>query len=360
VARLGGDEFALLVPLPRGRGLARDTISRTLETFAVPIEVARRMLYVSPSIGVAYYPADGRDASALLERADAEMYKVKTRRRAARGDQGATTLPLEPTQDIEVALRRAINEERLVLHYQPKVDLTTGRATGVEALLRWRHPAGGLLLPQDFLPIAEENGMMPALAEWVLLEACAQSRRWLDFNVAAVRVAVNLSPSQLKAGRVPELVERVLRFTKLPPELLELEVDERATQLHVETLRADLVALRDLGVRCVIDDFGGVGSLQYLEDLPFDAIELGRRHARAITAGGGRVVTAALAMGRALGIETVVEGVETPDQLAFLQEHGCAIAQGHLLGGPAAGDEIEHYLTGLVSEGPAIRAVNEP
>jgi EAL domain-containing protein (putative c-di-GMP-specific phosphodiesterase class I) len=226
-------------------------------------------------------------------------------------------------------------------------------------LLRWRHPAGGLLLPEDFLPIAEENGMMPALAEWVLLEACAQSRRWLDFDVASVRVAVNLSASQLRAGRVPELVERVLRFTKLPPDLLELEIDERATQLDVKALREDVTTLRALGVRCVIDDFGATGSLEYLEDLPVDAIELGRRHVRAIGEGGGRVVTAALAMGRALGIETVVEGVETPEQLAFLQERGCVMAQGHLLGGPAAGDEIEALLVAPVTQLPIVRAVND-
>jgi diguanylate cyclase (GGDEF)-like protein len=346
VARLSGDEFAMLVPLPRGRGATRDAKARVLEGFAAPFDVAHRLLYVTPSIGVAHFPADGRDASELLEHADAAMYRMKSRRRATRSDH-APALPTEPTLDIELALRRAINEDRLVLHYQPKVDLLSGRVAGVEALLRWRHPAGGLLLPDAFLPIAEENGLMPAITEWVLLEACAQSRRWIDGGVGEFRVAVNLSPSQLGPNRMPELVERVLRFTKLPPELLELEVNERATLLEPRALHEDIDALRELGIRCVIDDFGGAGRLDYLDRIEVDALELHRRHASSITASGSRVVDAALAVGRALGIETVVEGIETAEQLDFLRAAGARGAQGYLLAPPAPSDEIEPVLRGL-------------
>jgi diguanylate cyclase (GGDEF)-like protein len=348
VARLGGDEFAMLVPLPHGRGATRDAKRRILEGFASPFDVGQRLIYVTPSIGVAHYPVDGLDASGLLEHADAAMYKVKTRRRATRGSDAEHTLPTEPSQDVELALRRAINDDRLVLHYQPKVDLTSGRITSVEALLRWRHPNGGLLLPQAFLPVAEENGMMASITEWVLLEACAQSRHWLDNGTADVRVAVNLLPSQLGPKRIPELVERVLRFTKLPPENLELEVNERATLLDPQALNADLAALRDLGVRCVIDDFGGAGNLDYLDRIEIDAVELDRRHVRAMTANGSKVVTAVLAMGRSLGLETLIEGVETAEQLAFVRASGAGAVQGFLLAPPASSDEIELLLSGPV------------
>jgi diguanylate cyclase (GGDEF)-like protein len=343
VARLGGDEFAVLTPLPKGRGATRDLKRRIVESFAVPFDVGQRLLYVTPSIGVAHYPDDGLDASALLDRADAEMYRVKTRRRATRSPD-PLALPTEPSLDVELALRHAINEDRLVLHYQPKVDLATGNVAGVEALLRWRHPDGRLLLPAAFLPIAEEHGMMPSLTEWVLLEACAQGRRWMDGPTGPVRVAVNLMPSQLAPRRIPELVERVLRFTHLPPELLELEVNERATLLDPQVLHGDLAALRDLGVRCVIDDFGGAGSIDYLDHIEIDAVELDRRHVRTIVDGGSKVVTAVLAMGRSLGIETLVEGVETAEQLAFLQASGAGAVQGYLLAPPLPGDQLDVVL----------------
>jgi diguanylate cyclase (GGDEF)-like protein len=355
VARLSGDEFAMLVPLPHGRGATRDAKRRVLEGFSTPFDIAHRLLYVTPSIGVAHYPADGLDSGALLEHADAAMYRVKARRRATRSATN-TTLATEPTLDIELAFRRAINDDRLVLHYQPKVDLRSGRVTGVEALLRWRHPAGGLLLPDAFLPIAEENGMMPSITEWVLLEACAQSRRWLDQGAGEIRVAVNLLPSQLGPKRIPELVERVLRFTKLPPELLELEVNERATLLDPRSLHDDIGAVRDLGVRCVIDDFGGAGNLDYLDHIEVDALELDRRHVRAMANGTSRVVTAVLAVGRSLGIETVIEGVETAEQLAFIQASGARAAQGYLIAPPAPVEEIEPMLRVPVLAPPEERA----
>jgi diguanylate cyclase (GGDEF)-like protein len=343
VARLGGDEFAVLVPLPSGRGATRDAKRRIIEGFATPFDVGNRLLYITPSIGVAHYPADGLDASSLLEHADAAMYRVKTRRRATRSTQ-APLLPTEPSLDVELALRRAINDDRLVLHYQPKVELPSGRVAGVEALLRWRHPSGGLLLPDAFLPIAEENGMMPSITEWVLLEACAQSRQWLDRGAGEVRVAVNLLPSQFGPKRIPELVERVLRFTKLPPELLELEINERATLLDPDAMQQDLASLRELGVRCVIDDFGGAGNLDYLDRLEVDALELDRRHVQGIGRDGSKVVTAVLAMGRSLGIETRVEGVETAEQLAFVRASGAHAVQGYLLAPPGPSEEIEPLL----------------
>lgn len=342
-ARFGGDEFAVLVPLLSGRSDGHDATKRILDAFATPFEVGSRRVYITPSIGAAHYPTDGRDASALLEHADIAMYRAKSRRREAQ--RGLTpALPVEPSREVTAALRRAINEDRLVLHYQPKIDLRSGRVVAVEALLRWRHPAGGLILPDSFLPIAEENGMMAPLAEWVLLEACAEARRWVDAGAPPVRMSVNLSPSQLAERRVPELVERVLRFTKLPHELLELEIDARAFQRGRDGLDRDLAALRDLGVRCVIDDFASIRDLDRLEHAAITGIELGRRHVGVITSGGGRVATAVLAAGRSLGIDTTAEGVETPDQLRFLHDRGCTIAQGHLFARAAPGHEVLHLL----------------
>ncbi|HEX7096870.1 MAG TPA: EAL domain-containing protein [Acidimicrobiales bacterium] len=342
-ARLGGDEFAVLVPFESGSDAQQDTTRRILDAFATPFEVASRLVWISPSIGAARYPTDGLDASSLLERADHAMYRAKARRREAREQSAGRALPLEPTREIEAALRRAINDERLVLHYQPKVDMRSGRVAAVEALLRWRHPSGGLLLPESFLPIAEDNGMMAPLAEWVLLEACALGRRWLDSGAPAVRVAVNLSASQLHDRRIPELVERVLRFTKLPAELLEIEVDARAFRRGHRGVVGDLAELHALGVRCVIDDVGSMGDLDSIDEVEIAGIEIHRRHVAAI-ATGGRVASAFLAMGNALGVDTVAEGIETPEQLAYVLDHGCHVAQGHLFARPAPSDEILHLL----------------
>jgi diguanylate cyclase (GGDEF)-like protein len=343
VARLSGDEFAVLVPVLETIASTGEMTRRILDAFATPFDVGRRQLRVAPSIGAAQYPRDGLDAATLLDHADAAMYRQKARRRIAQSIQaGRPTLGDAPI-DVDLALRRAISDDRLVLLYQPKVDLTSGRVTGVEALLRWRHPDGGLMLPDEFLPLAEENGMMPTLAEWVLIEACAQAKRWLDARIGAIRVAVNISSSQLRSGRLPDLVERVLRFTKLPPELLELEVSERATRQD-HSLAVDLAAIRAMGVRCVIDDFGG-GSLDYLEQYEFDALELDRRHVHSLGPDGGRVLSAALAVGRALGVEIVVEGIETSAQLEFVRAAGGDVVQGYLLGHPATAQDIEPMLT---------------
>jgi EAL domain-containing protein (putative c-di-GMP-specific phosphodiesterase class I) len=253
-------------------------------------------------------------------------------------------VPVEPSRDIELALRRAIQEDRLVLHYQPKVDLRSGRVVAAEAFLRWRHPSGGLMLPGSFLPIAEDNAMMPALAEWVLLEACAENQRWRDAGAPPVRVSVNVAPSQLRTRRMPELVDRVLRFTRLPAELLELELSSQSLELDVRILREDVATLRGMGVRCVVDDIGRAGRIEDLARLDVDAIELGRRHVHQIDTDGGRVAAGVLALADALGIETVAEGIESTDQLEFVRERGCTAAQGFLLARPAVGEEVEHLL----------------
>jgi diguanylate cyclase (GGDEF)-like protein len=342
VARLSGDEFAVLVPVLETIASAGEVTRRIVDAFAAPFDVGRLELRVAPSVGSAQYPRDGLDAPTLLDHADAAMYRQKARRRIAQAIQSGRPAHPDPSFDVDLALRRAISDDRLVLLYQPKVDLSSGRVTGVEALLRWRHPDGGLMLPDEFLPLAEENGMMPTLAEWVLIEACAQAKRWLDARVGTIRVAVNISSSQLRSGRLPDLVERVLRFTKLPPELLELEVSERATRQD-HSLAVDLATIRATGVRCVIDDFGG-GSLDYLEEFEFDALELDRRHVRALGPDGGRVLSAALAVGRALGVEIVVEGIETSAQLEFVRAAGGDVVQGYLLGHPGTAEEIEPML----------------
>jgi EAL domain-containing protein (putative c-di-GMP-specific phosphodiesterase class I) len=253
-------------------------------------------------------------------------------------------VPVEPSRDIELALRRAIQEDRLVLHYQPKVDLRTGRMVGAEAFLRWRHPSGGLMLPESFLPVAEDNAMMPALAEWVLLEACAENQRWRDAGAAPVRVSVNIAPSQLRTRRIPELVDRVLRFTRLPAELLELELSSQSLELDARILIEEVANLHELGVRCVIDDIGRAGRIEDLAQLEVDAIDLGRRHVHQIDTDGGRVAASVLALADVLGIETVAEGIESSDQLEFVRAHGCTAAQGYLLARPAVGEEIEHLI----------------
>ena len=346
VARLAGDEFAILIPSVRNYKHTESIAKALLKAFEEPFEIGRRKLYVTPSIGVAHYPTDGLIAGELLEHADAAMYRAKERGRntvelytAERRAQKANRL------DLESALHSAVDENQLELFYQPKVNIATGRVVGVEALLRWDHPILGPIPPDEFIPLAEESGLISIIGEWTLIEGCSQARRWLEQGIEGVSVAVNLSPRQFQLQRVQDLVARVLRVTHLPPHLLELELTENLALQDPEGVGVVIGDLHAMGVKCSIDDFGvGYSGLGYLAQFSFDAIKIDRKFVEGIDDSGAPIVTAVIAMAKGLRIDVVAEGVETIAQLEFLRRHGCDMMQGYLFSRPLPARELEPIL----------------
>lgn len=346
VARLAGDEFAILIPTVRNYKHTETIAKAMLEAFEDPFELGRRKVYVTPSIGVAHYPTDGMVPSELLEHADAAMYRAKERGRntvelytGERRKQAANRL------DLESALHNAVDGDQLRLYYQPKVNIKTGRVTGVEALLRWDHPILGPIPPDEFIPLAEESGLISLIGEWTLIEGCTQAKAWMDMGITDVTVAVNLSPRQFQLQRVQDLVARVLRLTHCPARLLELELTENLALQDPDRVGDVIDELHRMGVKCSIDDFGvGYSGLSYLARFQFDAIKIDRKFVDGIDASGAPIVTAVIAMAKGLQLEVVAEGVETMEQLEFLRRHGCDTMQGYLFSRPLPSGELEPIL----------------
>jgi diguanylate cyclase (GGDEF)-like protein len=346
VARLAGDEFAILIPAVRNYKHTESIAKALLESFVEPFELGRRRVYMTPSIGVAHYPTDGLLASDLFEHADAAMYRAKERGRntvevytAARRAHAVNRL------DLESALHTAVDENQLELYYQPKVNVLTGRVVGVEALLRWDHPILGPIPPDEFIPLAEESGLISMIGEWTLIEGCTRARAWMDQGIADVSVAVNLSPRQFELQRVQDVVARVLRLTRLPPHMLELELTENLALQDPAGVGVVIADLHAMGVRCSIDDFGvGYSGLGYLAQFSFDAIKIDRKFVDGIDEDGAPIVTAVIAMAKGLNIDVVAEGVETVAQLEFLRRHGCEIMQGFLFSRPLPASALEPLL----------------
>ena len=334
VARLGGDEFAILLPEVADAGAAAFVAEKVLLAFEPPFEIAGRGLFASPSIGVSLYPDDAGDADQLLRNADAAMYRAKhngrntfelyTREMNARAHQRLT---------LENSLHQAIERDELVMHYQPKIELRTGRIVGMEALMRWRHPMLGLLLPGEFIPLAEETGLIVPLGEWALEQSCRQTQAWAEAGHDGLTVAVNLSARQFQHQQVGDMVARVLRATGLDPSSLELELTESLALQEPDTIIATLRELRDMGVHCSIDDFGtGYSGLAYLTRFPISKLKIDKFFVSEISVGGdnARIVAAVIALAHGLRLEVIAEGVESIEQHEFLLEHGCDVMQGFL------------------------------
>ncbi|HEU5085299.1 MAG TPA: EAL domain-containing protein [Acidimicrobiales bacterium] len=347
VARLGGDEFAILLP-----GLADTTAAATvaqhlLEAFQEPFDLAGRQIFVSPSIGVSLHPHDAADAEELLRNADAAMYRSKAR---GRNTFEVYTHELneraQRTLTMESYLHKAVERDELVLHYQPKVELRTGQIVGMEALLRWQHPDLGLLPPGEFIPLAEETGLIVPLGEWALVEACTQTQRWMRAGHQPLTVAVNLSARQFQHQRVGDLVARALRASHLDPRALELELTESLALQDPDSIVATLADLKDIGVQCSIDDFGtGYSGLQYLTRFPIDKLKIDRFFISEISSGdNARIVSAVIALAHNLQLEVIAEGVETDEQLQFLVDNGCDEMQGFLFSRPVPPDDFEALL----------------
>jgi diguanylate cyclase (GGDEF)-like protein len=347
VARLGGDEFTVIMPGLHDPQDAAKLARRIISSFAHPIRVSTHEIFINASIGIAIYPFDGEDLDTLLMHADTAMYKAKEQggNSYQTYSKSMTTTALQRLT-LENDLRRALDRNEFEVHYQPIVDAYTGTVVGAEALLRWRHPELGLLLPSEVSPIAEENGLIVPMGEWILQAACLQNRAWQDAGLPRIRVGVNLSSRQLKR-RLSETVSRALQLSGLEPRYLSLELTESVLVNHHKEGTEALHALRAMGLHLAVDDFGtGYSSFSYLKHFPLDTLKIDRSFIReiAVHPDDAAITTAIIAMGHALGLRVIAEGVETEAHLSLLQKQGCDEVQGYLVGRPVPADRFEEHL----------------
>jgi diguanylate cyclase (GGDEF)-like protein/PAS domain S-box-containing protein len=340
IARMGGDEFTVLLSDLRNADDAAVIAQKILEAVAYPVQVEGEELYITTSIGIALYPNDGDSAEALLKSADHAMYRAKDAGRssyklctASMNDRAMERLSLEN------ALRFAVDRGELELHFQPQIRIATGAIAGMEALIRWNHPTRGLIGPSTFIPIAEESRLIGPIGEWVLREACRQAKAWQQTHYPDLRMAVNLSARQFQNPDLPKTVAAVLEETGLDARCLELEITESTAMQNTQRTIAMLETLREMGVRIAIDDFGtGHSSLNYLRSFPIDTVKIDQAFVHEIESSRSdrAIVAAVIAMAHGLALRVTAEGVETEEQLRFLQDEGCEEAQGFLFGRPMA------------------------
>jgi diguanylate cyclase (GGDEF)-like protein/PAS domain S-box-containing protein len=338
VARFGGDEFVILLDDVAAPGDVRALAHKLLAVLAAPFPAADAVLHVSASIGISLFPADGEDAATLLKHADTAMYRAKeSGRNTSRFYSADMSARAFERLTLESALRHALAREELVLHYQPQVEIGSGRVLAVEALLRWQHPELGLVTPTEFVPVLEETGLIVAVGEWVLRSACAAAAAWHAGGHAGLRVAVNLSSRQFNDGGLVARVEAALAAAGLAPGQLELEITEGLLLHHGPATLEALAALRRLGVRVALDDFGtGYSSFTYLRRFPIDTLKIDRQFVLDLPddANDAAITRAIVAMGQGMGLDLVAEGVETEAQRDFLAALGCTLMQGYLFSRP--------------------------
>ncbi len=348
VARLGGDEFTILIPDLEDPQEAAGIARRLLGSFGQPFRLAGHEVYVTASIGIAIYPFDAEDMQGLLKSADTAMYHAKEQgRNGFQMYSKAMNATALHRLTVENSLRRALEREEFEVHYQPLVELSDGSIVGAEALVRWRHPEMGLMPPAEFIPIAEENGLIVPLGEWIFRSACAQQAAWREAGLGNVRISTNLSSRQLRQINLVERVHAILQETGVEAGYISLELTESILMQHESENVATLNALRSLGLCLSIDDFGtGYSSLSYLKHFPLDTLKIDRSFVRDLSTDpeDALITGAILAMGRSLELTIVAEGVETPDQLAFLRRHRCDQLQGYLFSRPVPADVFQGFL----------------
>ncbi len=343
LARTGGDEFVVIQTGVQDIAAVELLARRIIEVIAEPFEIADERVLITTSIGIALIPLDGSIGSRLLQSADIALDRAKAEGRGSfRFFERDMDAQLQERKTLERDLRLAIARHELELYYQPKVDLKSGRVSGVEALVRWHHPELGMVSPGEFIGVAEQTGLIHELGEWVLRKACATLAPHADLEVA-----VNLSAVQLKRGRVAEMVEDVLAETALDPRRLELEITETVMVDGAEAVIADLRRVKDMGVKIAMDDFGtGYSSLSYLNRFPFDKIKIDRAFVNDLgrRGKGQAIVKAVVGIGKSLGIKICAEGVETADQLRFLDRAGCNEVQGYYFAKPMPIGGLEAFM----------------
>ncbi|MED1913756.1 EAL domain-containing protein [Bacillus thuringiensis] len=346
VARLGGDEFTILQNHLQDRSEATALAEQIMNQLQRPFELEGHAFNVSCSIGIAMYPQDGDNPEDLLKRADTALYTVKSR-----GKNGYDFF--DPTMEakslerilMENEMRKAIEQEQFQIYYQPKIDIVTSSMTGMEALVRWVHPELGIIPPNRFIPIAEETGMILALGEWILKQACKQNKIWHDQGYT-LKVSVNLSARQIYQKDLVEMIKDILRETNLSPDWLELEITE-SIFVKMEEATAVLQQIRDIGIQISIDDFGtGYSSFSYIKSLPVDTIKIDASFIRDIhhNQESQAIVKAIVTIAQSLNMNVIAEGIELHDQVAALKENGCDHGQGYLFSKPLPTDAFDQFL----------------
>ena len=338
VSRQGGDEFVVLLTEGGQSEDAAITARRMLQTVAEAHSIDQHDLHVTTSIGLSVFPDDGSDAERLIKNADTAMYQAKENgRQSYQFFKPAMNVRAVERQSTEESLRRALEREEFLVHYQPKVKLSSGEISGAEALIRWKHPVRGLVPPNDFIPIAEDCGLIVPIGNWVLREACKQACTWAKEGLPLISMDVNISAMEFRDEDFLDGVFRILQETGLDPKLLELELTESVLMKRAESTEAILKILRASGVQLAVDDFGtGYSSLSYLRKFPIDALKIDQSFIRQITTAPDEttIVTAVISMGRSLRLRVVAEGVESHEELAFLQARQCDEAQGYCFSRP--------------------------
>jgi diguanylate cyclase (GGDEF)-like protein len=345
VARIGGDEFVVLQAATANPDNVGAMARRLVDLLGRTYIIDGQLLTIGASVGAALAPRDGRDPDQLLKHADLALYRAKI-------DGRGTFRFFEPEMDarmqarrrLELDMRQALARREFVLHYQPQLNLGNQRLTGCEALLRWRHPEHGMVSPADFIPLAEEIGLIVPIGEWVIRQACRDAALW----PGSASVAVNVSPAQFKSERLVETIMAALTSSGLPPNRLEIEITEGVLLQESERTLQTLHRLRALGLRVSMDDFGtGYSSLSYLRSFPFDKIKIDRSFVKdlSVKPDGDAIIRAIAGLGKSLGMTTVAEGVETEDQMSRIRAEGCTDVQGYLVSRPVPVEEIHALLS---------------
>jgi diguanylate cyclase (GGDEF)-like protein/PAS domain S-box-containing protein len=358
VSRQGGDEFVVLLSEVEEAEDAAITATRMLLAVARPHSVGQHDLHVTTSIGVSVYPDDGLDAETLIKNADTAMYQAKENgRQSYQFFKPAMNVRAVERQSIEESLRRALERQEFALHYQPKIDLTTGAMAGAEALIRWAHPTRGSISPADFIPVAEDCGLILPIGAWVLREACAQARVWMDAGLPVTSIAVNVSALEFRDENFLKNLFAILTKTGLDPKVLELELTESVLMKHAASAASILQTLRESGIRVTVDDFGtGYSSLSYLRKFPVDSLKIDQSFVRQIIAGGddSTIVKAVIGMAHGLRLRVIAEGVETFEEVAFLQACRCEEAQGYYFSRPVPPQQFATLLKNGIPESSII------
>jgi diguanylate cyclase (GGDEF)-like protein/PAS domain S-box-containing protein len=356
VSRQGGDEFVILLSeLVRVQDAAV-CAEKILQAVQLPYIIDVHELHITASIGIVVYPTDGIESEALLQNADFAMYEAKDR---GRNNFQFYRLDLNSSaterQSLDSGLRHAIQRDEFTLYYQPSMNLSTGMIAGVESLIRWRHPTRGIICPTQFIAVAEESGLIVPIGRWVLREACRQAQAWQDAGLPPIRLAVNISAVELRSNGFVEGVKTILMETGFDPRRLEFELTETFLMQDSKSTALVLRALKELGVKLALDDFGtGYSSLSYMKRFPIDTLKVDRSFVRDLTtdADDASIVSAVINMGKSLHMGVVAEGVETRDQLTFLQEHSCPEAQGYYFSRPLIAARFAELLRqGVALEG---------
>jgi EAL domain-containing protein (putative c-di-GMP-specific phosphodiesterase class I) len=343
VARLGGDEFAVIMTHPPASRAASRVARKLIQALAESFKLGQRRYAIGASIGISVYPDDGIDANTLLRQADLAMYQAKHRRSGFEYFSAELNTVAQQQLTLETGLRQALDRNELALLYQPKVDLASGRVVGVEALIRWLTRSGSIIGPDQFIPVAEETGLIVPIGRWVARAACAQWIAWRDAGLNPPPVAINLSPRQFSDARLIDDVDAILQETGMDSAHLHLEVTESAAMENPARTFEMLDALRQRGLHVYIDDFGtGHSNLAQLKRMPIDTLKIDKSFVNDILTDSddAEIADAIIRLAHALNLRVVAEGVETLEQVAFLKAHHCDEIQGYVIAKPLAPDKV--------------------